>query len=245
MTRVKLCGVTRLREARLAVELGAWAVGLVFHPDSPRACPLGMAADIGAELHREVALTGVFRNAPLDDVIRTAARARLSILQLHGDEGPAYCAAAAQRTGCAIMKAARVRGGADVRGLAAFREADFHLLDTYSARLPGGTGETFDWGLVRRHRTGRVPLVLAGGLTPENVGEAVEIVRPWGVDTASGTESRPGRKDLGRVREFFAAVEAASAAAQARPDDTPEERESERETLARPATSRSAARLVG
>ncbi len=245
MTRVKLCGVTRLREARLAAELGAWAVGLVFYPESPRACPLGMASDIGAELSREVALTGVFRNAPLDDVVRTAAKARLSILQLHGDEGPTYCAAAAQRTGCAIMKVARVSGAADIRGVAAFREADYHLLDTHSAHAPGGTGETFDWSLVRRHRTGRVPLVLAGGLTPENVGEAVEIVRPWGVDTASGTESRPGRKDLGRVREFFAAVEVASAAAQARPDDTPEERESERETLARPATSRSAARLVG
>ncbi len=245
MTRAKICGITRLEDAEHAAEHGAWAIGFILWPGSKRACEPAMAAAIARRVRRRLQLVGVFVNPTLDEVAHAADAIGLTHLQLHGDEGPAYCAAAAQRTGCSIMKAARVRGGADIRGLAAFREADFHLLDTHSARLPGGTGETFDWSLVRRHRTGRVPLVLAGGLTPENVGEAIEIVRPWGVDTASGTESRPGRKDLGKVREFFAAVETASAAAATRPHDEPEEQDTGRETLARPANSRSAARLVG
>jgi len=245
VTRIKICGVTRPKDALLAAELGAWAVGLVFHPDSPRACPLGQAAQIAAEVGRSVALTGVFVNAPLDDVARVVDRTGLSILQLHGDEGPAYCEAAARRTGCRIMKAVRVRGGADVRALSAFRHVDLHLLDAHVEHARGGTGQTFDWSLVRRHRSSRLPLVLAGGLVPENVGEAIATVRPWAVDTASGTESRPGRKDAGRVRAFFAAVAEASAGAPAEPAEADETADLEAETLARPPMGRSAARLIG
>ena len=245
MTRVKVCGITRPKDALLAAELGAWAVGLIFHRDSPRACPLGHATQIAAEVGRSVALTGVFVNAPLDDVVRITDRTGLSILQLHGDEGPAYCAAAAQRTGCRVMKAVRVRGAADVRALSAFRHVDLHLLDAYADDARGGTGQTFDWSLVRRHRSSRLPLVLAGGLVPENVGEAIGVVRPWAVDTASGTESRPGRKDAGRVRAFFAAVAEASADAVPEPTEAEDSAGVEAETLARPPMGRSAARLIG
>ena len=207
MTRVKICGLTMLEDAQQAVEMGAWALGMIFWPGSPRACPLEQAEVIGAQLHRRVELTGVFVNATLDHVAETADVCRFTLLQLHGDEGPAYCQEARRRTGCRVIKAARVRDAAQVQDLRAYR-TDFHLLDTHSDRVPGGTGESFDWRLARLH-PGKPPLILSGGLTPENVGEAIAAVSPFGVDTASGTESAPGRKDPEKLTAFFRAVEAA------------------------------------
>jgi phosphoribosylanthranilate isomerase len=206
-TRVKICGITNGEDARLAAEHRAWALGLIFWPDSPRRCELDDAEAIGAELRRDVELTGVFVNAPLDEVARAADVASLSILQLHGDEGPAYCREAARRTGCKIMKAARVRASADVNALRAF-PTDFHLLDAYVPGSPGGTGESFNWELARRHR-GPAPVVLSGGLTPDNVGQAIEAAHPFAVDSASGTEAEPGRKDPAKLAAFFRAVAAA------------------------------------
>jgi phosphoribosylanthranilate isomerase len=207
MTRVKACGITNDADARLAVALGAWALGLIFWPESPRACPPEEAEAIGSELRRQVELAGVFVNATLDEVADQADRASLSILQLHGDEGPAYCREAARRTGCRVMKAVRVRGAGDIDGLRAFH-TDLHMLDAYVPGTPGGTGESFNWDLARLHRGG-VPVVLSGGLTPDNVGQAIEVARPFAVDSASGTESAPGRKDPARLTAFFRAVEAA------------------------------------
>jgi phosphoribosylanthranilate isomerase len=207
MTRVKICGITDPADARRAVELGAWAIGMVFWPGSPRACAIEDAEAIGAELHRRLELAGVFVNAPLDEVALTADRCGLTMLQLHGDEGPAYCREAARRSGCKVMKAARVRDAAQVQALRPFH-TDFHLLDAHSPRTHGGTGETFDWELARLH-PGEPPVVLSGGLTPDNVGEAIAAARPFAVDTASGTEARPGRKDPARLTAFFRAVEAA------------------------------------
>jgi phosphoribosylanthranilate isomerase len=211
MTRVKICGITGPEDALRAADLGAWALGMVFWPNSPRLCPPEEAEAIGAELHRRVELTGVFVNASLDEVALLADRCRLSLLQLHGDEGPAYCREAARRTGCRVMKSGRIRDAAQVQALRAF-PTDFHLLDAHSASAPGGTGETFDWELARLHR-GRPPVVLSGGLTPDNVGEAIAAVQPWGVDTASGTEAAPGRKDPAKLEAFFRAVTAADARA--------------------------------
>jgi phosphoribosylanthranilate isomerase len=207
MTRVKICGITNAGDARRAVELGAWALGLIFWPDSPRACPPEEAEAIGSELRRRVELTGVFVNATLDEVAERADHASLSVLQLHGDEGPAYCREAARRTGCKVMKAVRVRDAAQVNGLRAFH-TDFHMLDAYVPSSPGGTGESFNWELARLHR-GPVPVVLSGGLTPDNVGQAIEVARPFAVDSASGTEAEPGRKDPAKLEAFFRAVEAA------------------------------------
>ncbi|HEU0023813.1 MAG TPA: hypothetical protein VFQ12_04250, partial [Thermoleophilaceae bacterium] len=120
MTRVKICGITTLADAERSVELGAWAVGLIFWPGSPRRCSLDDAELIGAKLHRRAEVTGVFVNATLDEVAATADRCGLAMLQLHGDEGPAYCQEAARRTGCRVVKAARVRDAAQVRGLRPF-----------------------------------------------------------------------------------------------------------------------------
>ena len=150
MTRVKICGLTTLEDAHQAVELGAWALGMIFWPRSPRACPIEQAEAIGAQLHRRAELTGVFVNAPLDEVATTADVCRFSMLQLHGDEGPAYCQEAARRTGCKIVKAARVRDAAQVKALSIYH-TDFHLLDAHSPKAPGGTGESFDWELARLH----------------------------------------------------------------------------------------------
>lgn len=207
MTRVKICGITRPADARRAADLGAWALGMVFWPDSPRQCAIEDAEAIGAELRRRLQLAGVFVNATLDEVASTADRCGLTLVQLHGDEGPAYCREAARRTGCKVMKAVRVRDAAQVRDLQRFH-TDFHLLDAYSPRTPGGTGETFAWELAREHG-GEPPVVLSGGLTPENVGEAIAAARPFAVDTASGTEAEPGRKDPAKLKAFFRAVEAA------------------------------------
>jgi phosphoribosylanthranilate isomerase len=207
MTSVKICGITRPADARLAADLGAWALGMVFWPGSPRVCAIDDAEAIGAEFRRRLQLTGVFVNATLDEVAATTDRCGLTLVQLHGDEGPAYCREAARRTGCRVMKAVRVRDAAQVRDLQRFH-TDFHLLDAYSPRTPGGTGETFAWELVREHGADP-PVVLSGGLTPGNVGEAIAAARPFAVDTASGTEAEPGRKDPAKLKAFFRAVEAA------------------------------------
>ena len=209
MTRVKICGVSDPADARRVADLGAWALGMIFWPQSPRACPLDSAEAIGAELQRRLELVGVFVNATLDEIAETADRCNLSVVQLHGDEGPAYCREVARRTGAKVMKAVRVRVAAQLHDLQRFH-TDFHLLDAYSPRTPGGTGETFDWELARRHpRT--PPVVLSGGLDPDNVGQAVETARPFAVDVASGTEAAPGRKDPAKLTAFVRAVEEADA----------------------------------
>lgn len=210
--KVKICGITNLSDAEMALELGAWALGMIFFEGSPRRCSVIEAQRIAAALRRRVELCGVFVNAPLDEVVRTSEELGLSMLQLHGDEGPSFCAEAARRNGARVIKAAQVSGPGDVRDLERFH-VDFHLLDAHASGhgrqgLRGGTGDTFDWTLVAQRRS-KVPLILGGGLTSENVGEAIAVARPNAVDTASGTEAAPGRKDPRRLRAFFDAVESA------------------------------------
>jgi phosphoribosylanthranilate isomerase len=204
MTRVKVCGITNTVDATHAVDLGAWAIGLIFHEPSPRACALPDAEEIGRRLKRaSPEVTGVFVNRPLDEVVAIAEECSLSLLQLHGEEGPAYCDEAARRTGCKVMKAVQVRDGSSLRALRTYH-VDFHLLDAHHPELRGGTGNTFDWELIRKRHG--VPTVLSGGLTPENVGDGIAKTRPFAVDTASGTEAEPGRKDPEKLEAFFRAV---------------------------------------
>ncbi|MDE3132629.1 MAG: phosphoribosylanthranilate isomerase [Acidobacteriota bacterium] len=213
--KIKFCGITREQDAELAVSLGAWAVGLIMWPGSPRAVPLDRAAGLAASLKRRTEVAGVFVNQTLEELAATAEAVGLTILQLHGQEGPSFCTEAARRTGCKVIKAARVHSGADIQALAAYH-TDFHMLDSYRAGVPGGTGETFAWELAAEHRRiappkgrgQRVPLILSGGLTPGNVGAAIAVVRPFAVDVASGVESAPGHKDHERMRAFAAAVAA-------------------------------------
>ena len=193
MTRVKFCGITSLGDAQLCAEHGAWALGMIFVPSSPRRCRPADAAQIAQAMKRKVQLVGVFANAKLDHVVGTAESLDLTIVQLHGDEGPSYCAEVARRTGAKVMKAVRVRTRADVVALEAFH-TDFHLLD-------GHGGTPFEWSLVQARRAD-VPLVVAGGLTPANVADAIAATHPFAVDVASGVEERPGVKDAGKVAAF-------------------------------------------
>jgi phosphoribosylanthranilate isomerase len=202
---VKICGITRPEDAELAVELGAWALGFILWPQSKRAADLGVAAGIARGLRRKpVELVGVFVNQPLDEIEGYAEALGLSYVQLHGDEGPSFCHAVAQRTGCKVIKAAKVRHAADLRDLERFH-TDLHLLDAHVPGMVGGTGQTWDWSLLAGRRS-KTPFLLSGGLTPENVAEAIEAVHPWGVDVASGTEASPGVKDPDKLAAFFEAV---------------------------------------
>ncbi|HEX5145383.1 MAG TPA: phosphoribosylanthranilate isomerase [Conexibacter sp.] len=203
---IKFCGIARLQDAELAAELGAWAVGMIFWPGSVRRCSRPEAEAIGVALHRRTELAGVFVNAHLDDVASAADAIGLTLLQFHGDEGPSYCAEAARRTGAKVIKAARVAGRSDIQDLRAFH-TDYHLLDAYVPGVQGGTGETFAWELAGEHPRDR-PLILSGGLTAANVGDAVAAVRPFAVDVASGVEAQPGVKDPAKMAAFAAAVRA-------------------------------------
>ncbi len=208
--KIKFCGITNLRDAERAVSAGAWAVGLIFWPGSPRCCELEAAAEIAAALKRRVEVVGVFVNPTLERLAETADAVELTIIQLHGEEGPIFCGEVARRTGCRVIKAARVHSGADLQALSAFH-TDFHLLDSFVPGVLGGTGETFEWELARGHR-GNAPLILSGGLTPGNVAGAIAEVRPFAVDVASGVEFSPGRKDPAKLEAFAQAVHATAAA---------------------------------
>jgi len=204
--RIKFCGITRVDDAQLAVEAGAWAIGLILWPGSKRACELPEAELIARTLRRQVEVCGVFVNASLDDVAQTADAVGLTMVQLHGDEGPAFCSEIARRSGAKVIKAARIADQGDVTALNAFH-TDFHLLDAHVAGELGGTGRTFDHDLVAGRRS-KVPLILSGGLTADNVGAAIAKTHPWAVDVASGVESVPGIKDPERIAAFAAAVAA-------------------------------------
>jgi phosphoribosylanthranilate isomerase len=204
MTKVKVCGMTNLDDAQHAATHGAWAIGLIHQRESPRYIAPEVAEEIGAALKRRCEIAGVFVNPTLEEVIEAAERENLTLLQFHGEEGPSFCTEAARRTGAKVMKAMRVTSAADVQAAEAFR-TDFHLFDAYWHGVHGGTGRSFDWDLVAKRRS-KVPMVLAGGLTPENVAEAIEQVHPFAVDVVSGVEAEPGRKDHAKVEAFLEAA---------------------------------------
>jgi phosphoribosylanthranilate isomerase len=205
---VKFCGITNLDDGRQAAHLGAWAIGLNHHPESPRFCEPQVAAEIGAALKRQLEVVGVFVNPTLGQLAATAEDESLTMIQLHGDEGPAFCQEAARRTGCKVIKALRVRSGADIRVAEAYR-TDFHLLDAHRPGTSGGTGESFDWELLAGRRSD-VPLILAGGLTPENVADGVAAARPFAVDVATGVEAEPGVKDHALMAKFVESAQKGS-----------------------------------
>jgi phosphoribosylanthranilate isomerase len=209
VTRGKVCGITRLEDAELAIGLGAWALGFILWPGSPRAADPAVAAGIVRAVRRRVEPVGVFVNASLDEVAQAADALGLTHVQLHGDEGPAFCTEIARRTGCKVIKAARVESGADLQALERYR-TDFHLLDTAAKGLRGGSGRTWDWALAANRRS-KVPAILSGGLTPENVAEGIAAVRPYAVDVASGVEASPGIKDPAKLEAFLAAARPAEA----------------------------------
>jgi phosphoribosylanthranilate isomerase len=202
--RVKICGVTNLDDAAEAVRLGAWAVGMIHYDRSPRFCEPGAAAEIGAAFKRKCEIVGVFVNPTLEEVTKAVENAGLTAVQLNGVEGQSFCAEVARRAGVKVIKAIHVASAADIHAAEAYR-TDFHLFDKRGKGLWGGTGESFDWGLLRGHRS-EVPGILAGGLRPDNVAAAIAVAQPYAVDVASGVEAEPGRKDHAAMEAFFVAA---------------------------------------
>jgi phosphoribosylanthranilate isomerase len=200
-TRVKICGITNLADAQTAVEAGADALGFNFYDKSPRFVTLQRAAAISKQLPPFIMRVGVFVNAPEDLVVRAIGEGNLGLLQFHGDEPPEFCT----QFGLMSMKAFRIRDAETLKEIAKY-STDAYLLDAYSPEARGGTGVKFNWDLALEAQKFGKPIFLAGGLTPENVAEAVRRVRPFGVDVASGVESAPGKKDHHKVRDFIAAV---------------------------------------
>jgi len=204
--KIKFCGITSLTDAEHAVAADAWAIGMILWAGSPRRCDPEAAAEIAAACKRRVELVGVFVNPTLDEVATAADTIGLTMIQLHCDEGPVFCSEVARRTGCKVIKAARIRGRSDMQAVMAFT-TDYHLLDSHVPGVRGGSGEAFEWEHARAHR-GSVPVILSGGLSAENVAEAIDVVNPFAVDVASGVEAAPGRKDARKLSAFAAAVRA-------------------------------------
>jgi phosphoribosylanthranilate isomerase len=202
--KVKICGVTSMEDAEAAVSAGAWAIGLNHSPESPRQIEPELAEEIGAALKRRCEVAGVFVNAHLDEVVDAAEREGLTLVQLHGEEGPSFCAEVHRRTGAKVIKAFRVKSPAEINAARAYRTG-FHLFDAYRRGAHGGTGASFDWDLVAGRRGG-VPAIVAGGLNPDNVDDAIAAANPWGVDVCSGVEQSPGVKDHDLITSFMAAA---------------------------------------
>ncbi len=202
-TRVKICGLTNFADAQVAVEAGADALGFIFYEKSSRFVPLETAAEISRNLPPFLMRVGVFVNAPADFVLRAIAECNLTMLQFHGDEPPEFCTQFALMN----MKAFRIRDAESLKEIPDY-QTDAYLLDAFSSTTLGGTGEKFNWDLAVAAQKFGKPIFLAGGLTPENIADAVRKVQPFGVDVSSGVESAPGKKDHTKVRAFIEAVRA-------------------------------------
>lgn len=199
-TCVKICGITRQQDAEFAAKLGVDAIGLVFYAPSPRAVTSAQAKQILAKLPPFVSRVGLFVNADTSEIEHTLAAVPLDVLQFHGDEPPDYC----QQFGKPYMKVIRMRPETDLTALAqTYQSANALLLDTYQAGTPGGTGKTFDWSMITSID---FPIVLAGGLSVDNVAQAIRQVRPYAVDVSGGVEQSKGIKNSDKMRAFMQEV---------------------------------------
>ena len=199
-TRVKICGITRPQDAEFIAEMGADAIGLVFYSASPRAVTVAQAGQIVASLPPFVSVVALFVNAAVSEVEACLASLPVDILQFHGDESPDYCV----QFGLPYMKAIRMREDTDLKELAKqYHHASALLLDSYQAGVPGGTGRVFDWSMID---TIDKPIILAGGLTVENVASAIKQVQPYAVDVSGGVEGDKGFKEKTMIEAFMQEV---------------------------------------
>ena len=204
-TRVKICGITNSDDARVAVAAGADLLGFNFYEKSPRFVSTSTAAEMSRSLPPYVLRVGVFVN-PSEELVRQGiGECGLNLLQFHGDEPPEFCT----QFGLMSMKAFRVRDAGSLKELSKY-PTDAWMLDAYASDTYGGTGEKFNWFLAGEAQKSGKPVFLAGGLTPENVAEAIRQVQPFGVDVSSGVESAPGRKDHAKVCAFIKAAKSSS-----------------------------------
>ncbi len=199
-TRVKICGITRRQDAEFAIEMGADAIGLVFYAPSPRAVTIAQAQKIVENLPPFVCVVALFVDAQPDDVYACLDAVKIDLLQFHGDESPEYC----QQFNKPYMKAIRMKDHIDLTVMAdKYATASALLLDSYQVGVPGGTGLTFDWSMITDVNK---PIILAGGLTVENVAMAIEQVQPYAVDVSGGVELAKGIKDNQKIRTFMQEV---------------------------------------
>ena len=201
-TRVKICGITRIEDALAAVSAGADAIGLVFYAQSPRCVTIEQAQKIVAAIPPFVSVVGLFINASKAEIETVLSKVRLDILQFHGDETSSEC----EQIKLPYYKAIRVKADTNLLQCAVeFNSAKALLLDAHSESAFGGTGQTFDWNLIPKSLT--KPVILAGGLTAENVGSAIKRVQPYAVDVSGGVEKSKGVKDAAKIAAFMQAVE--------------------------------------
>ncbi len=201
MVRVKICGITHLTDALAAVEAGVHALGFVFFPRSPRYISPDRAREIVSSLPPFVTTVGVFVDESPGYIKEILDAVGLDLVQLHGQEPPETCKALFPR----VIKAFRLKGPEDLSRIEAYRQVvRAILLDTYRPGIPGGTGECFDWHLALSAKPFGLPLILAGGLGPNNVRQAIETVDPYGLDVSSGVEISPGRKDPQKIKALMA-----------------------------------------
>jgi len=205
MTRVKICGITRVEDALACAQLGADAIGLVFYASSPRHVSVSQARAIMAALPPFITTVGLFVDADAVEVSAVLTELPLDLLQFHGNESPEYC----QRFGRPYLKAMRVKPGVDlVQYAAQYAQAKGLLLDAHVEGVAGGTGQSFDWNLIPAHLP--LPVVLSGGLHPDNVTQAIKRVQPAAVDVSSGVEATKGIKDAAKIAAFMQGVRNAS-----------------------------------
>ncbi|MGB2706030.1 MAG: phosphoribosylanthranilate isomerase [Candidatus Omnitrophota bacterium] len=200
MVKVKICGITDLRDALKAYELGADLVGFIFFEKSPRKIEPDRARVIIEDLPKDLPKVGLFLNQDLDTVRSMAERCHLDILQLHGEEDPDYCGRL--RKDFKIIKSFKVKDPSSIKGVDRYQRVDYYLFDTYMKGIPGGTGKSFNWDILGGGSFKKT-VFLAGGLTPKNVSAAIRKVAPYAVDVASGVEKSPGKKDYGLLKEFI------------------------------------------
>ncbi len=206
MVKVKICGITNLKDARRAVEAGADFLGFNFYPGSPRCVTPAAARRIVQRLPKGTAFVGVFVNEPTDKMLAIARRVGLRYLQLHGEESPETVSRLGRTL--PVIKAIRVRNSFRTAQLRQFKHGAAFLLDGFHSSQRGGTGKTFDWEIARRaNHAGHI--FLAGGLNPENIGEAIRVAQPYAVDVCSGVEAKPGKKDPALIASFMQAVRVA------------------------------------
>ncbi|MDP8233236.1 MAG: phosphoribosylanthranilate isomerase [Candidatus Saelkia tenebricola] len=204
MVRIKFCGFTNTEDALAASRLGISAIGFVFAKTSPRYITPLKAAEIISHLAPFVLRVGVFLNSDIPEIEEIASVCKLDVIQLHGDEPPEFCRKVQGRYRC--IKALRVKGEELLDIISEYNFLDAILLDSYKKNVAGGTGEIFDWDIARRARKFEIPIILSGGLNPDNIKKAIEEVNPYAVDISSGIESSPGIKDHELMAKFVASI---------------------------------------
>ena len=201
MVKIKICGITNFKDAKKASDLGAYMLGFNFYKKSPRYITPNKAKSIIDKLPKSVKKVGIFVNEPTEKIINTAKLCHLGYIQLHGDESPEFCKSLKKYR---IIKALRIKNSNDIKKIKLFKGLVWAiLLDTYQKKSYGGTGKTFNWKLAKEAKKYKIPIILAGGIGPDNIQEAIKTVNPYAVDVCTSIEKSPGNKDTNKLNLFI------------------------------------------